>query len=158
MKLISRYLASNKWLLPTVTAAVIILYWFYQVFKSPVADGFDGYYYVMQIDQLIKTGTMHSKDFSLIYLPIFFLSRFTTPLFSYNTTVSLIGIFFTFAAYNLIKKKNDPYSGLFVIIFILTSPSVLYFLLQFPKNMLGCALFLFLVSSHRNKKKISFYN
>lgn len=154
MKLISRYLASNRWLLPAVIALTITLYWFYQVFKSPVADGFDGYYYVMQIDQLIKTGSMHSKDFSLIYLPIFILSQFTTPLFSYNITVSLIGIFFTFAAYKLIKKKDDLYSGLFVIIFILASPSVLFFLLQFPKNMLGCSLFLLLISSHRNKKTI----
>lgn len=126
--------------------------WSYQVFRSPIADGFDGYYYVMQIDSLLKHGFMHSEDFSLIYLPLILFSKVLEPLIAYKLTVIFIGILFSVSSYTFVNKHSDFKKATLTLLFTLLSPSVLFFLLQFPKNILGCSFLLLLVTFYKNRK------
>lgn len=145
----------KKYFIPLLLFTVSALYWGYQVFKSGDADGFDGYYYVMQIHTLLENGSMHSKDFSLIYLPLILFSKILTPIISYKLTVTLIGTGLSLSAFLFVKKRSNSIMGLLALAFTLVSPSVLFFLLQFPKNALGCVILLLFLTKYRKRNYLA---
>jgi len=135
-----------------LAVSVVVIYWIAQVFRSPVADGFDGYYYVMQVNHLFREGAMHSSDFSLIYLPLILLGLVFPPLLSYKITVVLIGVLFTLSGYRFVRKSGSRAMALMAVFYILLSPSVLFFTLQFPKNLLGILVLLNFLSCLKGRK------
>jgi hypothetical protein len=140
----------NRKVYLVVCGGVITLIWAFKIFRSPVADGFDGYYYVMQMDHLLRTGSMHSRDFSFIYLPLRFFCFLFSPLISYKLTQVMIALIITYATWDYSRRWESCSSSYVAVAFLLLSPSVLFFLLQFPKNLLGTALLLLFAGKERH--------
>jgi hypothetical protein len=111
--------------------------------------GWDGYYYVMQVHSWITSGHMQSPDFSLIY-PFFTIITFITgdPITGFKVGTALIAGLLTLSVFYYLIHRDVP---LVVVCaacsYILFSPLITYFILQFPKNALGLAFFIFFVGS-----------
>ncbi len=110
----------------------------YALFQTDFANGWDGYFYLVQMQSLVETGNAHTGDASLIYwyLTAFYF-LFQDYVIAYKVGISvLIGIF-TFLVILLTKKHATKKTALFVGILILCSPHLTYFVAQYPKNLLG---------------------
>jgi len=125
--------------------------------KSPYANGWDGYFYIVQVKSWFVEGAMHSEDHSLVYALLIVVQYiFRDYVLSYKIASALIRAFFITALYFLSVKiiketkpekidRNDTslyIKALFVCVVAAVSSSSLYFITQFPKNMLGFAFLL----------------
>src|ERR1041385_5154183 len=101
--------------------------------------GWDGYYYVMQVHSWMTYGHMQSPDYSLIY-PFFVIITFFTgdPVIGFKIGTALIAGLLAMSVFYYLKRRDV---ALVVICaacgYIIFSPLVTYFILQFPKNALG---------------------
>ena len=139
------------------------------------ANGWDGYYYLIQVQSLNNTGVMHSPEYSLVYLPVIALHAITGDyVASYKISAALIKTLFVLSVYaltlSLLRTRtpiNDAnssnasfYTALLAAALSAASPSLNFFFTQFPKNLLGFALLFFFISSvyrtRRNKSGIRF--
>lgn len=126
------------------------------------ANGWDGYYYLIQVQSLNNTGAMHSPEYSLVYLPVIALHAITGDyVASYKISAALIKTLFVLSVYALtlsLLKAGKPitssnsnnsmfFTALLAAALSAASPSLNFFFTQFPKNLLGFALLLFFISS-----------
>jgi hypothetical protein len=110
--------------------------------------GWDGYYYVMQVHSWMTFGHMQSPDFSLIY-PFFAVVTFITgdPIIGFKVGTALIGGILTVSVYCYLVRRGVVLSIICAACgYIAFSPLITYFILQFPKNALGLAFFVFFMS------------
>ncbi|MBN2585810.1 MAG: hypothetical protein JXR55_00825 [Candidatus Fermentibacteraceae bacterium] len=125
--------------------------------RSEYATGWDGYYYLVQVQSLSNTGEMHSPEYSLVYVPLLAFHALTGDyLASFRLSAVLIKLAFVLAVFSLSRAmvRQVRGSGREAFLTALTaaalsaaSPSLNYFFTQFPKNLLGFALFLFFAAS-----------
>ncbi|MEL6536970.1 MAG: hypothetical protein AAFQ98_16230, partial [Bacteroidota bacterium] len=120
--------------------------------QTPYANGWDGYYYVMQAHSWLTYGHLHSPDYSLIYPLVTAISALAGDFaLGYKITDALLAIGLVGMAFGLVKSKTDSLilaalAGALVI----ASPTLTYFVVQFPKNTLGLIFLLgFLQQIHR---------
>ncbi len=150
-----------KLTLKRVIAICIFIFTFFVTMillsQSPYANGWDGYYYIIQVRSWFVEGAMHSEDYSLIYPLIIAIQYiFDDYILSYKIASSLIRAFFVTAIFVLsvqifkdnmhgnIKERSE-YSllpALAICSIASFSSSSLYFITQFPKNMLGFSFLL----------------
>ncbi|MEJ0033596.1 MAG: hypothetical protein WDO15_26105 [Bacteroidota bacterium] len=111
--------------------------------------GWDGYYYVMQVHSWMTYGHMQSPDYSLIYPYFTFITFFTSdPITGFRIGTAIIGGLLVISVYRYLLGKDVA-----LIItcaacsYIVFSPLITYFVLQFPKNALGLVFFIFFMSS-----------
>jgi len=128
-----------------------LLWWFLKAFESSVADGFDGYYYVMQLVHLERHGSFHSPDYNLFYLPLLAADLFLSPLYAYKAAVAFTGFLYSAAWYRVFRTRYGAIGSVPLSVLLLASPMTAFFALQFPKNLLGLAILLFLVSFRLEK-------
>lgn len=125
----------------------------YSLLTSPYANGWDGYYYVMQIHSIWEYGTMQSPDYSLIYPWYLFWSLFTDD-YIFATQLgglALIGLF-TFSVMFLSYRWSKSFQALFVSGAICCmSPALTFMGTQYPKNLLGIIILLWFVDALRNR-------
>ena len=127
---------------------------YFALAQTPYANGWDGYYYVMQAHSWITYGHLQSQDFSLIY-PYFTLLSFLTGDFVQAYKIgsamiggAIVGVSCLVALRFSIESKLAWLCGS-VLLF---SPTLVYFTSQFPKNGLGLIFFLmFLKAFHNNR-------
>lgn len=110
----------------------------YSLLQTDFANGWDGYFYLVQMQSLAETGKAHTGDASIIY---FYLTAFYFLLQDYVVAFKigisiLVGIF-TLLAILLTKKYATKKIALLVGMLILCSPHLTYFISQYPKNLLG---------------------
>jgi len=134
--------------------AATLLWWLFRAFESDVADGFDGYYYVMQLAHLNRTGTFHSPDFNLFYLPLLAANWFLPPLQAYKTAVAFSGLLYSAGWFRVFRTRLDLPESLVMSLLVLVLPLSTFFALQFPKNLLGLAVLLFLVAARLSGKTV----
>jgi hypothetical protein len=127
------------------------------LYQTPYANGWDGYYYIMQMYTFIENGAMRAPDYSIIYSFYIFLYSITHDyIFAYKLGSALLAAIFTISvylfSYYLVAYKHDSNSGskafylaLFVAIFSIFSPTLTYFTAQFPKNLLGIIFLLWFI-------------
>lgn len=113
------------------------------MFDSGDADGWDGYYYVMQLDSWQRYGHLHSANYSLIYLPLLLIGSFTSALLSYQLTVWFISCMFFFGVVKLFDKEVPRIKIALALCVLALSPHLLFFSLQFPKMLLGMIFLMF---------------
>ncbi|WP_338790159.1 hypothetical protein [Bernardetia sp. MNP-M8] len=131
----------------------------YALFQTDFANGWDGYFYLVQMQSLAETGNAHTNDPSIIYWYLTgFYFLFQDYVVAYKVGISVLVGVFTFLVIVLIQKYSTKKMALFVGIMILCSPHLTYFVSQYPKNLLGIiSLILFWLvfpkefsSKHRN--------
>jgi len=135
--------------------------------QTPYANGWDSYFYLVQLKSLETTGHMHSPEASLIYpyLRVFYwiTGDYVTGMKWAMATlcglwVALLGSMDfspsgqkAFMPSPCALKGADPDAPKRILpLWALFSPHLTYFAAQYPKNLLGLLLFLFFVRSlHR---------
>jgi len=110
--------------------------------QTPYANGWDSYFYLVQVKSIVETGQMHSPEASLFYPYLhawYLLSGDYITALKMGTAV-LCGIFT-----GLLCRYHPsmPVLGAWS----LCSPHLTYFAAQYPKNMLGMVMLLAFVQA-----------
>ena len=144
--------AHQGWLFALVTLIGTFIQ-FTSLSQTPFANGWDGYFYLVQFTSLYETGSMHAPDASLIY-PILVVVYAITgkAILSFKLVSALLAGLFA-GLFFLIGRKwgNHQAFGLLLAGWALFSPHLSYFTAQFPKNLLGLDLFLLLLLTLNSK-------
>jgi hypothetical protein len=126
--------------------------------RTDYANGWDGYYYLVQIKSLHTTGNMHSREYSLVYLPLLAMHALAGDyLIAAKLSAVLIKTIFIMSVFALsFSLSGERHGGdrrtafltaLIAASISAMSPSLNYFFTQFPKNLLGFALFFFFAAT-----------
>ncbi|MEM9895130.1 MAG: hypothetical protein AAF789_02060 [Bacteroidota bacterium] len=111
------------------------------------ANGWDAYFYLVQIKSYLEEGAMHADRLSLFY-PIllaayFFIGKYEL---AYQITSALIVGFFSAQITNFSRRMRPETQSFFLVGAItLVSPHLTYVGAQFPKNLLGVSVLLCLL-------------
>lgn len=125
--------------------------------QTPFVNGWDGYFYLVQVKSLMEEGSMHSSDLSLIYPLIISLKWITNNYeLSFKITSAILAGGFSVCMFHLANKwSKNIFVAIFIGSFTLFSPHLTYFTSQYAKNLLGVIFFLlFLSSIDATKKRI----
>lgn len=141
-----------------VTAGILVLLFsagflraYFSLSQTPFANGWDAYYYLVQIKAIIDQGRMHSPDYSLVYPLLLFAKLFIRDyVLAYKCTAAIISAMYVialfFAGYNLSGSKK-LLSGLIVASMGLLSPTAIFIDSQFLKNFLGIVFLIFFIGA-----------
>jgi len=131
---------------------------FISLARTDHPSGRDGYYYLVQMKSLEEEGEMHSPEYSPVYLPLLVLRSITGDYTAaYRMGAVLFKVLFVLSVYSFAKsvvgsarnKAGDRAGWIPLLAAALSaaSPSLNYFFTQFPKNMLGFAMFLYFAAA-----------
>ena len=114
--------------------------------QTSFANGWDTYFYLVQIQSLFEEGKMHSEEWTLLYPLLYLLCLIFEYIAAIKILSSFIAAFFTLAL-ALISYQNSKslLVSSFIISLTLFSPELTYFTSQWPKNLLGIDLLLFML-------------
>ncbi len=150
-------------------AALSALLRFWALDQTPFANGWDSYFYLVQLKSLEETGQMHSPEASLIYpyLRLFYWLTGDYVLGMKTGVAVLCGIWVavvygstafrpsekapfkalinTFSGIN--APDPDSLKAVLPVCIALFSPQLTYFAAQYPKNLLGLIFFGLFVNS-----------
>ena len=123
-------------------SAALRYYWLAQ---TPYANGWDSYFYLVQVKSWVEEGAMHSPEASLIYpflRAVLFFTGDYVQMYKVGAAV-LAGsfTFMVFAVAQSIGKTLPRSAGLAVPMLLgawtVCSPHLGYVAAQYPKNLLG---------------------
>ena len=122
------------------TASAVLRFW--ALNQTRFANGWDSYFYLVQIKSLEETGQMHSPEASLFYpyLQLFYWLAGDYVLAMKTGVAVLCGIFTLLLCR---RSQSLPLLGAWSLF----SPQLTYFAAQYPKNLLGLVLFIAFVRS-----------
>jgi hypothetical protein len=118
-------------------------YWSLQ--QTVYGNGWDSYFYLVQLKSLFETGQMHSPEWSLFYpwQAFFILLAGGNYILGYKVGAAALAALFTFVAgYFIHSQIKHPGLTLLVMSWFVYSPHLSYFTAQYPKNLLGVILFI----------------
>ena len=117
--------------------------------QTEFTNGWDSYFYLVQIQSWHETGSMHSPEWTLFY-PVLWIIDLFSP--DYITSVkilsALLAAVFTWVVF--IASENVQPSRLISIrasAYTVFSPELTYFSAQWPKNLLGVILLILLLNA-----------
>jgi hypothetical protein len=118
--------------------------------QTQYANGWDAYFYLIQLKSWIEQGKMHSPEASLIYPYMRAIQLFSGDyILTYKIVAASLAAFFTVLILGLVKNWSSEFevnkkNNLLLLIGIWTVflPHLTYFAAQYPKNLLGIDLFL----------------
>jgi hypothetical protein len=133
--------------------ALSILFSFYfrqlTYYSTDFANGWDSYFYLIQLKSYIESGEMHSSDLSLIYPLMIGIQHFTGDYINtFKLTICLLATLLTLTSFLIgVKLTKSFILALTISALIALSPHLTYFASQYPKNLVGFIfLFIFLLS------------
>jgi hypothetical protein len=123
--------------------------------QTPYANGWDGYFYINQVKALLVEGGMDVPDSSLVYPLLAGIQLiFDDYVLSFKVLGSLLAGIFSVSLFLLAKKWSGNERGAIIVgSLTLFSPHLTYFAAQYPKNLLGVILFLWLLHSLDSRSK-----
>lgn len=130
---------------------------FWALNQTPYANGWDGYYYVMQAHSWLEFGYLQSLDFSIIYPYYTLISALLGDYvlsFKFGTAI-LTGALAVVSYSVLSKSTRNRYLGMLGAVYIVFSPGITFLAAQFPKNLLGIT-FLIPLIYHLVRKKYAY--
>lgn len=124
--------------------------------QTEFANGWDSYYYLVQLKSLEETGRMHAPEGSLIYPYLRLFYWFSGDyVWGLKFGVAVLCGIWTALLFALPRARM---AGLLLASWSVFSPHLTYFAAQYPKNLFGMALFLALVAAwERGGKKRALY-
>ncbi|MEM7105523.1 MAG: hypothetical protein AAF502_20465 [Bacteroidota bacterium] len=142
----------NKYLLVTVILfGVSVTLRLIAFFQTEYANGWDAYFYLVQVKALVEEVSMHSPDNALVY-PLLRLVYWICGdyVLSFKLVAAILSGTLTIVFFLLGRSWGKSF-GLGVLLAAITifSPHLTYFAAQFPKNLLGLILFGFLLHTWR---------
>ncbi len=151
------YLLRNRLLSAGLLALLVLASGLISAYKTEYANGWDGYYYLVQIRSFTETGVMHSPEYSPVYIPMLALRYLTgSCITAGKVSAVLIKLMFVLSVFylslSLLRSAHREKREISFIAALLTaavssaSPSLNYFFLQFPKNLMGFSFFFLFVA------------
>ncbi|NQZ77924.1 MAG: hypothetical protein HRT61_17735 [Ekhidna sp.] len=122
--------------------------------QTPYPNGWDGYYYVMQAHSWLTYGHLQSLDYSLIY-PYFTLLSYLVGDYAlaFKVGAALLAGALSVATFYLFTHDGEGrWKTILFSSYLIFSPTLTYFISQFPKNALGLIFFLLLLRSIDSKR------
>jgi len=142
------WFSKNRILLIGLTLSIVSgILRFLAVDQTAHPTGWDGYYYVMQVHSWLTYGYLQSPDFSLIY-PYFVAITWLVGdvILGFKVGIALLSAIFVGSVYFYLYKRSGCLVWMcLACAYLVFSPLVTYFLLQFPKNVLGLVFFIFFI-------------
>lgn len=125
--------------------------------QTPYANGWDGYFYLVQLKSWVETGRMHSPEASLVYPYLRLIYWFTSDyIIALKLGAAVLAGLFTWAVFAVADREaaavpnETAYradAGIFIAAVSVFSPQLTYFTAQFPKNLLGAVLLVAFIGS-----------
>lgn len=148
-----RYFKSGLFILLSIIGA--ITHWLSYT-QTEYANGWDAYFYLVQINSWIETGSMHSQEWSLIYPFVLLINLIVTdPITTMKVANVLLVLLFSWSCYwfiySVTKRKETAFMAFALAMF---SPELTYFVAQWPKNLLGVIILINLISALNNKQRL----
>ncbi len=108
--------------------------------QTPYANGWDSYFYLLQLKSWIETGRMHSPEYALIYpaLRVFYNLTGDYATAAKCCAAALTG-WLTYIICRL-ECRATGWPGV-ATAWVVFSPHLTYFAAQYPKNLLGVGCF-----------------
>lgn len=136
-----------------VLASALLRLWAFA--QTPFANGWDAYFYLVQVKTWVEHGQMHSPEASLIY-PLMRIILWLTSDYVWMYKIGaaiLAGAFTAVAMWFTSRSSLIPHpSSLLLGAWTVFSPHLTYFAAQYPKNLLGVVLLLFFIGSLQGEK------
>ena len=140
-----------------IVFSIVIALACFEIFSVSYPNGWDGFFYEMQIFSWQEFGKLHSENNALIYFILKAFSLIFSPAYSYKILAVLCSSVFCFLVYIYIKKNTSQIIALLGLALCLFSPFFIFNSHQFTKNILGLNFFLlYLISNKSNGKTIIF--
>jgi len=141
--------------LPGIVLALLsVVIRFKALQQTTFGNGWDAYFYLIQLKSWIEEGSMHTADQSLIY-PLLRLVNYWAGdyVLAYKMTAALLAGLATFAIFQVALRWSKSLSiALLIGSISLFSPHLTYFAAQYPKNLLGLVLLFFFLGSRKEKR------
>lgn len=150
-KLLQRVHWSVPLLLISILTAVTT---FVSLQQTTFANGWDSYFYLIQVKSWVTEGAMHSKDLSLIYPLLLLIYKIVgNYVIAYKVVASLLAGAITLLTGLTVKEwSKSTKLMLIVAALMLWSPHLSYLAAQYPKNLLGLCFFLLLLRLGNTKQ------
>lgn len=136
-----------------VLASALLRLWAFA--QTPFANGWDAYFYLVQVKAWSEHGQMHSPEASLIY-PFMRIILWLTSDYVWMYKVGaaiLAGAFTAVAMWFTSRSSFIPHSSSLLLgAWTVFSPHLTYFAAQYPKNLLGVVLLLLFIGSLQGEK------
>lgn len=122
--------------------------------QTSYANGWDAYYYLIQIKALITEGKMHSPDISTIYPLLLLIVKLSgNYILSFKVTAAITAGLVSTSIFLLAHKlSNSVKASIIVASLSLFSPTLTFFTSQFPKNLLGLSFLFFFIYFFMHKR------
>lgn len=151
-KTLAGFPRSNCWPAGLVLALASALLRYWALEQTPYANGWDSYFYLVQLKSLEETGRMHSPEAALIYPYLRFFYWLTGDYVSaLKSGTALLAGAFTATMYWAARRSERGPSASFgpwvLTAWSVYSPQLTYFAAQYPKNLLGLVLLLAFIGS-----------
>jgi hypothetical protein len=147
---------SEKYSVPTFFLAAAIMQ-FIALSQTQYANGWDGYYYIMQVQSFFQKGTLHTPDHSLVYPFYILLSGLIKDYiiaFKVGSAI-LAGIFVASAVVISGRSTPNKHAPYLVGAFFIFSPTFYFFTAQFPKNLMGLIFLIWFIYFLTDKRMIA---
>lgn len=138
--------------LALATASTLLRY--QDLAQTPFANGWDGYFYLVQLKAWVETGRMHTPEAALIYpllrLAVYFTGDYVVALKACVAVLAggFTAVVFWFARQPAPGQRAKPeIHPVLPAAWSVFSPQLSYFAAQYPKNLLGLVLLLAFVGS-----------
>lgn len=125
-----------------VLLSLLLRFWAYQ--QTEFANGWDSYFYLIQLKAWNTEGQMHSSDLSLIYPLMLGVFQVVSDYeLAFKACAALLAALFTWVTAIAVSKwSGKKQLGFLAGAFTVFSSHLTYFAGQYPKNLLGLVLFL----------------
>lgn len=112
--------------------------------ETPYVTGWDGYFYLIQVQSLLETGAMHTTDSSLIYpFLLVWVKLIGDYVLAFKVVAALLSSVFVGLTCWLGWRFSKRWEvALLLGSWFVFSPHLTYFAAQYPKNLLGLIFFL----------------
>jgi len=115
--------------------------------QTDFGNGWDSYFYLVQIQAWHDTGNMHSPEWTLFYPLLLLVDLFTSDyVASVKILSALLASVFTWLVFVIGDKiQSSKTIVVFASAYTVFSPELTYFSAQWPKNLLGVILLMTLL-------------
>lgn len=154
-----KYLA-QFYFLPLIAAGLTFGFLVAEQLESQFVQGWDGYFYLVQLRAMLREGQQHSPDSSPIYWLLRGIYAFAQDeMLAYKILCAGLAGSYSFILCAWTKQlSKSNWLTLLIGIWLVFSPSLRFFAPQFPKNLAGInALLLFLWASYSRKTKFTVF-
>jgi len=141
------------YIIPLALLSAMLRFWSFS--RAKYANGWDAYFYLVQVKSWIEEGRMHSADASLIYPLMRLIVWFCGGdyVLMYQVTAAFLAGLFTLAIGCLGKNTRRQMPVFLLVSWSVFSPHLSYFAAQYPKNLLGLVLLVFFMGAlHGNDR------